>query len=286
MTLLHCLPAGFTRRLGAMGALGAAMAFSSVAQADPPSRDGAVEASPPAEAPAATSGDKTATEKLTEAEQPDRETAADRLQSTLDYYADRARQAREVGSATLIALGAVGAGTGIYLLAANQGYAIPGVLNTVIGGSFMLGGVVALFTTSKFEALAAVDRKGANALATEQAWARAASDERSFRRLGGFISVIGGGVVLAIGAASLFDRTAFAATPDASVALGEVYLAEGGLDVLLGMSSLAVEGPLESAWHAYQRTSGQSVGLGVSLLQHVHIAPTRGGAQAGFAMGF
>jgi hypothetical protein len=283
MTLLRRLSADSSRRLGAMGALGASIAFSHVAQAYPPSHDGAVDASPPAEAPSA---DRAPIEKLTEPKQPDRETAATSLQSTLDYYAERARQARMVGGATLLALGAVGAGTGIYLLASNQGYAAPGVLNTAVGGGFMLGGALVLFSTSKFEDLAAADRQGANALATEQAWARAAASERSLRRFAGFFSVIGGGVVLAFGAASLFDRHLWGTDPDAAVALGEVYLAEGGLDVLLGMSSLAIEGPLESAWHAYQRSSGHAVGLGVALLQHVQIAPIRGGAQAGFVTGF
>jgi hypothetical protein len=278
MTSFHLPSAASSRRLGAIGVLGASIALSRAAQADPPPRDGAVAASDPTAAPAAAGA--------VTAEQPDRETAAARLQSTLDYYADRARQARTVGGATLLALGAVGAGTGIYLLAANDGYAAPGIFNTVVGGSFMLGGALVLLSTSKFEDLAAADRQGANALATEQAWARAASSERSLRRFAGVFSVIGGGVVLAFGAASLFDRHLWGSDPDNSVALGEVYIAEGGLDVLLGMSSLAVEGPIESSWHAYQRSSGQAVGVGVALLQHVRIGPTRGGAQAGFVMGF
>jgi hypothetical protein len=291
-----------SRSLLATGVSCAAIAFSSVARAEPPVHDDVAGAPAPASAPdggaaapapaieSARETKREGAEKLDEQEEKraadEERVAAARLQSTLDYYADAVRHTRTVGGVTILALGGALTGTGVYMMAANQGLATPGLLNVLVGGSFLLGGGIGLLVTSKYEELSDASHRGVDAVSVEQAWAHAAASEHSQRRLGGILAVIGGSVCFGVGALTLIDRHLWGATTDANVNLGEIYLAEGTLDILLGAFGLATEGPLESGLHTYQRSTGRASGMADALLQHVQAAPVAGGARAGFVTRF
>jgi hypothetical protein len=224
-----------------------------------------------------------------EAAMPARIEAA-RLRSTLDYYAQRERASRHALGWGLLGAGVAGGGAAAYLQL--QWKDSGGALATgLVGGALAVDALTAFLVTSPFEDLAAYGHQEAHPGALEDAWARAAGRERARRRVSGVIDLIGGAVTIGLGVVLLAEGSANGGSTGSgggNDAFGSVVLGIGAIEGILGAYTLGTDGPLESAFRAYEASSGrgfvapaQASGLGPLRIAFVH-----GGAVAGFAANF
>jgi hypothetical protein len=237
-------------------------------------RSDAARAAPPPMAPAAAADDREATARDA------------RLLATLEYYAGSWKRTRLAAGVTFAILGGIAVGTG-YGMSLGNGIASHGDVVESTGSAFAALGVVTLLIRNPLERLAAADRNGAGAAATEDAWVRAADTEHSARLGYGIALVTVGAIAFGVGVFNAFDGVFFPHDFDSRGEFTEELMATGGVCAAVGVISLATEGPVEGALRSYEAASGRTLTpAGEALLDHLHVAPTRGGASAAFSFRF
>ena len=208
----------------------------------------------------------------------------DRLQATLDYYADRDRRSREALGWTFVGASALGFGTAAYMRSQSNDVAwgIVGAASIGLG----IDALIAFAVSSPFEDLAAFGHQGPTTESLEGAWATAARREHSRRRLAGIIGLVGAGISLGFGGVALTDTALYPKASDRN-GVAAVFFVLGVVDGALGIYDLATDGPMESALRAYEASSGRTVGQkSVSLLRHLNVTAAPGGAMGVFATTF
>jgi hypothetical protein len=209
-----------------------------------------------------------------------------RLLATLDYDAASAKRTRLAAGFTFAILGGIAAGTG-FGMKLESGVASHGDVVESTGLACAALGVVTLLIRNPLERLAAADRNGAGALATEDAWGRAADTERSARIGYGVALVTFGAIGFGIGVFNAFDGAIFPHDFDTRAEFADGLIAVGGIYAAVGVITLATDGPVESALRSYEAASGRKLApAGDALLEHLHVTPTRGGASAAFSFRF
>ena len=147
------------------------------------------------------------------------------------------------------------------------------------GAGILVGGLVTFVQSSPFEDLAAQGRQGSGALATEEAWARAAQGERASRRVGAVLGLIGSAGMLAVGTVAL-------SSSDTALRSFGVLVPVGAAFGLLSAYVLVTDGPVESGLRAYEESTGRLLRPKDAMLGHLNLAFVPGGAMGGFATNF
>jgi hypothetical protein len=197
------------------------------------------------------------------------------LQATLDHFAENDRAGRHVSAGIAIAGGAVIGGASLYCGLRYPGDKIPAVVGGMEAALFLGGGILALGQPSELERLAAYGRRVGpqSAASTEQAWRSAAQREHRRRRILGIVGLVATGVVAGSAGYFLVDSDSREKSPDPQHSLGIVLLTLSALDAVLIGQGLATEGPVESAFHAYQRSSGR-IGTSGAAVPRLQVSAT------------
>jgi hypothetical protein len=205
---------------------------------------------------------------------------ADRLQRTLDYLAEREHRTRLALAWTALAVGAAGIGAEAYLFSQPTGNRWPLPVTGSISVGFFLGGFFTFFEQTPFETLAAYKREGGPVGVTEETWARWASSEHRRRLVGGVVGLVasGAGVALAV-----WD---YAGGFSSDHTTGDFIAALSAVEILISAYVLTTDGPVESALHTYERSTGKVLSLDAASLGHLRLGVVPGGATAGFAARF
>jgi hypothetical protein len=146
-------------------------------------------------------------------------------------------------------------------------------------------GIGALATNSPFEDLAAMDRQGSGALATEEAWVRAAEKEHSWRRDAGIAGLVLSGLMLGAATFAVVDS-------DLSISAGTrqefaaFFYGLGAIDGLASVYQLTTDGPVETGLRAYEQSSGRPLWRKDAGLGRLHIALAPSGAMGTFSADF
>lgn len=196
-----------------------------------------------------------------------------RLQGTLDTLAARESHDRTFAWTTAF-LGGFAA-----LVAVDQvdpGYGTPGaalvssLASTSTMGVAFGAGWITLYAGSSFDKLADAHRKGAESYATEDRWRRFAQKERSLRRATGIVELSLGAVAVAAGSVALATPSAFTSDDQRYALTGVMFGAAVG-EALLGIYYLTTEGPVGTALHAYELSTGRIARPRSAWLEHVRI---------------
>jgi hypothetical protein len=219
---------------------------------------------------------------------------AARLAAVLDYHAAEERGTRRGFGWPLLALGATTLPPGVYLLATgSRSASLAGGELTTLGVGFLSIGTILLATPGSMESLddeakvmRAHGRPSDEYLSVvESKWQHAAEGEHSTRRTVGALCL--GFGVLGLGMSAWMYVLAYDATPPApgvyGVAAELTFL--GFVDLLLGAHAFATEGPIETAWHAYQRTTNAPT-RAREVQASPFVAMVPGGATAGVGAAF
>lgn len=206
----------------------------------------------------------------------------DRLQATLDYYADRDRRSRDALGWTFVGASALGFGTAAYMRSQSNDVAwgIVGAASIGLG----INALIAFAVSSPFEDLAAFGHQGPTTESLEGAWATAARREHSRMRVAGIIGLVGAGIGIGFGGVALTDTALYPKASDRN-GVAAFFLLLGVLDGAIGIYDLTTDGPIESAYRAYEASGGRGQ-KSVSLLRHLNVAAAPGGAMGVFATTF
>jgi hypothetical protein len=214
------------------------------------------------------------------AEQAQRQEAA-RMQATLEFYARNDRNSRHAVGWAALATGTVGIGAGAYIAAQSKQdlWLLPGAEGVLIMGA----GVVSLLTPTPFEDIAEYGRKAAASPgATEQVWLTAAHAERRRRKVAGGFALTAGILSAGFGTFLLLDSRSSNsdANRDGS---SLIFMALGGIDGIVGVYSIATEGPVEGGLHAYERSSGRVLDGAHASAPRLQLGATPSGFMAGLS---
>jgi hypothetical protein len=170
----------------------------------------------------------------------------------------------------------VGLGAAAYM--ASQSKDATPLYVGILGGSFVLDGVLIFIVPGRMEEIAAYGHeRGVSPAQLEDAWVAAARRERSTRRVAGILGLVGSGLAIGFGAFVLSDTGVFQNDATARNTYASFFLALGAFDGILGAYDLATDGPIESALHAYEQSSGRKLWPQESALGPLHVAFTPGG---------
>jgi hypothetical protein len=197
--------------------------------------------------------------------------------AALRYYADTDARNRKLvlGTTLVLTAGAVGAGVGVYATG-----------DRTVGAGLMIGGGIgaavtlisyALAPRSAFEKL--LD-EGPAPQDYEQAWARAAAREHDGRPGEAILSFVVAGLNGATGTLDLASR---------STGLAILYYSGAAVFLGTGVWTLLTEGPVEAAWHLYEKSTGRTATPSAetaTLRPRFGAAPIAGGVMAQMALTF
>jgi hypothetical protein len=207
-----------------------------------------------------------------------------RLQATLVYYALQARRSRIALGWTLTAAGVAAGAAGFYFARTGD----PGEVNSLFFGlapALLVSGIVGLASTTSFENLAATSLRGSGPLTTSEEWVHAAQSEHSTRHGIAGLELFASGLTLAAGTFFLANKSL---TPDAEsrADIASSFYVAGLLVGVVSVYALTTDGPVETALHAYERSTGQTLVPQDALLDHLNVALGPHGASGGFRMTF
>lgn len=233
---------------------------------------------PPPPDPAA---EASARERVRAREADERHAAEERrLEDTIVYYAATARRERKTLGWTLTIAGIAGETGGVYV--ANRASLARWYLGSLEVGPLLLApGISLLLGRSAFESLASTILQGGGPRPAAEEWARFAEVEHSTRKGVAVVELVVGGLALAGGTYFLASNSPSLDANTRESFVSSLYVT-GLIGSVAAIYFLATDGPVETALHAYERTTGQTIAPKDSLLDHLDVAVRPNGATAGF----
>lgn len=216
----------------------------------------------------------------------------DRMETTLSHATGHDRTLRTVAGWTLVGLGLAGTATGLYLSLAREG---SDAAQLLLEDSYVLSligaGIVPSHGLDEVERYYEQDRATGRPPSlvrrdVEALWKHEADHERRVRRVTGWLFAVLGPISIGLSTFLLVDagrpgpiNASEAAWSASGIGMGAFWLA-------YGVYSIAAEGPVESALHAYERSTGRGAVLqGVTDLGP-RVAAVPGGGVVGLGGAF
>jgi hypothetical protein len=200
------------------------------------------------------------------------------MRALVDYYADDARSTRRAVAWSAVGVGAAGMGFGSVVVALDTknltGYGV-----ILVGFAIAAGGGLSFLLSSEYESFRDTVRAtdDVNLEAEVARWAKRERDSRTFRVALGYGAA---GVSAIVGGWFVLDRSRGFETS------GAFLLGLAAVDVVVASWLLGTDGPIETAVHAYERSTGRVLKASSTPSAHLQLAPMPGGAFAGIGGAF
>jgi hypothetical protein len=202
--------------------------------------------------PVANLDSRSDTEEARDRAEREAEQETARMQATLEYYASNDRTSRHGTGAALMGVSAGVISAGIYI-----GTRAHDDLTWIAVGATSVGvtsaALIKFFTTTRLEDLAAYGRQPGARPYLAQEWRHAAYQEHASRKLAVGTMLAAAALPIGVGVASLADTR----EGNSRYQLGWWLMATGAIEIVTAGYMASTEGPVESALHAYQRSTGQ-----------------------------
>jgi hypothetical protein len=197
----------------------------------------------------------------------------------------QATNGRLYGIATGVAglvVGGVTIPTGIYMLnratepGTNVSDPMPAAILIGVGIGSAAGGILSFFIStgdldSLGRSLEDKEEQGeppAQIVAEiEHDWREKAESTHSTRKAFGILSVIGGAIVMGVGAGFAIADPISGLTVSEQQLFGTLLMGGGAVNVFGGFSQIFIETPVESTWEIYQSFKGPGAGYGAPMPQ-------------------
>lgn len=213
-----------------------------------------------------------------------------RLDRLLRHRADHGRMFGIATGIAGLAIGAVCIPTGVYMINKNQQDPVPGTILTGVGiGTATIGIFSFFFSSGDLDSLgrSLEDKEEGGepapevVLEIEHAWREKAESTHSTRRTVGILGIVGGILVMGVGAGFAIADPVGGLSQSEQQTLGALLVSGGAVNTLGGFGSLFLETEVESTWETYQSFKGPNAGLTPPMPMPAPtfgVAPTRGGA--------
>ena len=222
------------------------------------------------------------TEEARELAKREAEQETARMQATLEYYASNDRSSRHGTGAALMAVSVGVIGASIYI-GSKAHDELTWVAVGAASASVTGAAVITFFSTTRLEDLSAYGRQPGARPYLAREWKNAANQEHASRKTAVVVLLAAAALPIGLGVASLADTR----EGNYRYAYGSWLMATGAIEIVSAGYMASTEGPVESALHAYQRSTGQRALHSVRAFHpNIGFAAAPGGVFGNFSMVF